>query len=105
MIKISFLYGTMKSSKTANMLMTAHNYLEKDIQPILVKPETDNRSGHDTIESRVGIKEKADGGGEVWTNIKYFVLSNKDNPKYKGMNGKEVHEYLENRKKRNGYFK
>lgn len=60
MIKISFLYGTMKSSKTANMLMTAHNYLEKDIQPILVKPETDSRSGYDTIESRVGIKEKAD---------------------------------------------
>ena len=43
--------------------------------------------------------QKADGGGEVWTNIKYFVLSNKDNPKYKGMNGKEIYEYLENRKK------
>jgi len=60
MIKISFLYGTMKSSKTANMLMTAHNYLEKGVQPILVKPETDSRSDHGMIESRVGIKEKAD---------------------------------------------
>jgi len=43
--------------------------------------------------------QKADGGGEVWTHIKYFVLSNKDNPRYRGMNGKEIHEYLENRKK------
>ena len=60
MIKISYLYGTMKSSKTANMLMTAHNYSEKGINPILVKPEIDNRSDYGMIESRVGIKEKAD---------------------------------------------
>ena len=43
--------------------------------------------------------QKADGGGTVWTHIKYFVLSNKDNPRYKKMTGKEIHEYLENRKK------
>ena len=43
--------------------------------------------------------QKADGGGEVWTHIKYFVLSNKDNPKYNKMNGREIHEYLENRKR------
>ena len=60
MIKISYLYGVMKSSKTANMLMTAHNYLEKGVQPILIKPEVDSRSGNGTIESRIGIKEKAD---------------------------------------------
>ena len=60
MIKIAYFYGTMKSSKTANMLMTAHNYFEKGIRPILIKPKTDSRSGHNMIESRVGIKEKAD---------------------------------------------
>lgn len=43
--------------------------------------------------------QKANGGGVVWTHIKYFVLSNKDNPKYRGMSGTEIHEYLENRKK------
>jgi len=43
--------------------------------------------------------QKANGGGTVWTHIKYFVLSNKDNPKYRGMSGNEIHEYLENRKK------
>ena len=44
MIKITYFYGTMKSSKTANLLMSYHNYLENGIDPILVKPETDNRS-------------------------------------------------------------
>jgi len=43
--------------------------------------------------------QKANGGGTVWTHIKYFVLSNKDNPKYRGMSGSEIHEYLESRKK------
>jgi len=43
--------------------------------------------------------QKANGGGTVWTHIKYFVLSNKDNPKYRGMGGSEIHEYLENREK------
>ena len=43
--------------------------------------------------------QKANGGGVVWTHIKYFVLSNKNNPKYRGMSGTEIHEYLENRKK------
>lgn len=60
MIKISYFYGVMKSSKTANMLMTAHNYSEKGIKPILIKPEIDSRSGHNMIKSRIGIKEKAD---------------------------------------------
>ena len=43
--------------------------------------------------------QKANGGGTVWNNIKYFVLSNQDNPKYRGMNGTEIHAYLESRKK------
>lgn len=43
--------------------------------------------------------QKANGGGVVWNHIKYFVLSNKDNPKYRGMSGSEIHGYLENRKK------
>lgn len=69
MIKITYFYGTMKSSKTANLLMSYHNYLEKGIDPILVKPETDNRSGHTMIKSRVGVKEKAD----------YVVVNGKHN--------------------------
>lgn len=46
--------------------------------------------------------QKANGGGVVWNYIKYFVLTNKNNPKYKGISGSEIHEYLENRKKETG---
>lgn len=58
MIKISFLYGTMNSSKTANLLMTCHNYEAKGVCPLLVKPSLDTRSKY--IKSRIGLKKVAD---------------------------------------------
>lgn len=58
MIKITYFYGTMNSSKTANLLMTCHNYESKGINPLLVKPALDTRSKY--IESRIGLKKVAD---------------------------------------------
>lgn len=58
--KTFYYYGVMKASKTANLLMVYHNYTEKGIKPILVKPQSDTRSGANTIASRVGISEEAD---------------------------------------------
>ena len=58
MIKISYLYGSMNSSKTANLLMTCHNYEAKRVYPLLVKPALDTRSKY--IESRIGLKKVAD---------------------------------------------
>ena len=58
MIKISYLYGAMDSSKTANLLMTCHNYEAKGVNPLLVKPALDTRSKY--IESRIGLKKVAD---------------------------------------------
>lgn len=55
--KVFYYYGTMKSSKTANLLMVYHNYVDKGIKPILVKPEEDTRSTK--VSSRVGIEEEA----------------------------------------------
>lgn len=57
--KVFYYYGTMKSSKTANLLMVYHNYTEKGIKPILVKPSQDTRSGDTIVSSRVGIEEEA----------------------------------------------
>lgn len=61
MSKIIFNYGTMNASKSAQLLMTAHNYQEKGETPILIKPGIDDR-GEDplVIYSRVGISEYAD---------------------------------------------
>lgn len=48
-----FKYGTMNSSKTANLLMAKHNYEEQGFNVILLKPDTDTRSIK--VTSRVGL--------------------------------------------------
>lgn len=56
-----FKYGTMNSSKTANLLMIKHNYEEQNISVIVLKPCIDTRDedkikdGIGVVSSRVGI--------------------------------------------------
>lgn len=52
MPKLYFRYGTMNSSKTANLLMTAHNYRSQGKKVLLVKPKLDTRFGASHISSR-----------------------------------------------------
>jgi len=42
----------MNSSKTANLLMVAHNYRTQGKTAILIKPKIDTRNGLETIKSR-----------------------------------------------------
>lgn len=58
MTKVFYYHGTMDASKSANLLMTCHNYEEKGVKPILIKPALDTRSKF--IESRIGLKKEAD---------------------------------------------
>ena len=55
MAKISFRYGAMGSSKTANMLMIQYNFKEKGKKAIILKPKLDNRDGVHRIKSRIGL--------------------------------------------------
>ena len=48
--------------------------------------------------------QKANGGGTVWAHIKYFVLSNKDNPKYKGMSTSNIKRLLDRDKRISGWI-
>ena len=41
-------------------------------------------------------------GGQTWSNIKGFVYSNRDNPKYNGMSSQELMTYLDSYRKRMG---
>ena len=52
MVKLIFRYGTMNSSKTANLLMVAHNYLAQKKEVFLIKPACDTRDSLTTIKSR-----------------------------------------------------
>ena len=58
--KLYFRYGAMCSSKTANLLMVAHNYKTQNKKVLLIKPKIDNRYGEEFVESRTGLKERAD---------------------------------------------
>lgn len=59
MAKLSFRYGVMGSSKTANALMQKYNYEERGMKALLVKPSTDIRDGTYTIKSRIGLSSEA----------------------------------------------
>lgn len=40
-------------------------------------------------------------GGQNWNDIKHFVLNNKGNPKFRGVSGSEIKEYLDSQKRMN----
>lgn len=60
MYKLYFRYGSMNSSKTANLLMVAYNYKQKGKKVVLIKPKIDDRFGEKYIASRCGMKMEAD---------------------------------------------
>ena len=57
MSNLTFTYGVMGSSKTAQALITRYNYLQKGFNVILAKPDIDNRNDdiEITVSSRIGI--------------------------------------------------
>ena len=59
MAQLYFYYGAMQSSKSANLLMVAHNYRSQDKKVILMTPSIDDRSGVGVISSRTGMEERA----------------------------------------------
>lgn len=52
MCKLYFRYGAMNSSKTANLLMVAHNYRSLGKKVIMIKPSIDTRFSESEIVSR-----------------------------------------------------
>jgi thymidine kinase len=72
MPKLYFRYGTMSSSKTANLLMVAHNYKLQGKKVLLIRPVIDTRFG-DKIKSRCGLESDID------------YLLDKDDPYFKNL--------------------
>lgn len=58
MAKLIFNYGAMGSSKTANALMAAYNYQERNCKTLILKPATDTRDGVHKIHSRIGLEHE-----------------------------------------------
>ena len=59
MAKLYYRYGAMNSGKTTLMLQTAHNYEERGMKVLLVKPAIDLKGG-DSVVSRLGGTRKVD---------------------------------------------
>lgn len=53
---LTFTYGVMGSSKTAQALIAQYNYEQSGYQVIMLKPKIDTRSR--MIKSRIGLKSK-----------------------------------------------
>lgn len=59
MAKLYFRYGAMNCGKSVHLMQVAHNYEERGMKVIIMKPSEDTK-GNDHLESRIGIKRKVD---------------------------------------------
>ena len=59
MSKLYFRYGAMNCGKSTNLLQVAHNYEERGMKTIIIKPRTDTKGGNKVI-SRLGVSRKVD---------------------------------------------
>jgi len=59
MAKLYFRYGAMNCGKTTALIQVAHNYQERGMRTIIIKPRTDTK-GEDRVISRLGVKRRVD---------------------------------------------
>jgi thymidine kinase len=59
MSKLYFRYGAMNCGKSTNLLQVAHNYEERGMKVIIVKPMTDTKGGNRVV-SRLGVAREVD---------------------------------------------
>lgn len=59
MAKLHFHYGTMSSSKSAQLIINAYNLNNQGKQTEIIKPKIDNRFSENKVNSRVGISADA----------------------------------------------
>lgn len=83
MSKLYFRYGAMNSGKSTHLMQVAHNYEERGMNVILIKPFTDTKGGEKLV-SRLGVERQVD-----------FIIYEEDNifeevKKYIEING-QIH--------------
>ncbi|MCM0649771.1 thymidine kinase [Clostridium swellfunianum] len=59
MSKLYFRYGAMNCGKSTNLLQVAHNYEERGMKVIIIKPKTDTKGGNKVV-SRLGVTKEVD---------------------------------------------
>ncbi|MED5249506.1 MAG: thymidine kinase [Pseudomonadota bacterium] len=59
MAKLYFYYSAMNAGKTTNLLQSRHNYAERGMNTLVIKPRIDSRSGENRVRSRIGLEAEA----------------------------------------------
>lgn len=59
MAKLYFRYGAMNCGKSTALMQVVHNYEERGMQALIIKPYTDTKGG-DRVVSRLGIEKRVD---------------------------------------------
>ena len=59
MAKLYFRYGAMNCGKSTNLMQVAHNYEERGMKVIIIKPLIDTKGGNKVV-SRLGIAREVD---------------------------------------------
>ena len=59
MSKLYFRYGAMNCGKTTNLLQVAHNYEERGMRVLLLKPAIDTKA-NTKVSSRIGVEREVD---------------------------------------------
>ncbi len=59
MSKLYYRYGAMNSGKTTLLLQVAHNYEERGMKVLILKPKIDTK-GNNQLVTRIGLKRKVD---------------------------------------------
>ena len=59
MAKLYFYYSAMNAGKTTTLLQSSHNYAERGMETLVLKPRVDGREGTGRIRSRIGLEAEA----------------------------------------------
>lgn len=57
MSKLYFRYGAMNCGKSTHLMQVAHNYEERGMRVVLIKPSTDTKNGEKLL-SRLGVERQ-----------------------------------------------
>ena len=59
MAQLYFNYASMNAGKSAALLSSAHNYFERGMQTLVMKPGVDTRDSDSEVVSRMGLRREA----------------------------------------------
>jgi len=59
MAKFYFYYSAMNAGKSTTLLQSSYNYNERGMNPLVLTPQLDNRSGEGKVASRIGLNAEA----------------------------------------------